>query len=105
MKEQLIGKWIQNEGQEYPGLWFNFKEDGSFEAEYQAMGIESHGTYTVDGNKLDMDQTYHTFGFVGEMIGLFAIEGDQLIMAMVTEDQARPESLEKPTHTTHYTRG
>ena len=29
MKEAIIGKWSQNEGQDYPGLWFDFKEDGT----------------------------------------------------------------------------
>ena len=104
MKDKLIGKWIQNEGQEYPGFVFDFKEDGSFEAEFKPWVSNARDLHR-GWHKLDMDQTYHTFVFVGNNDWLFAIEGDQLIMAMVTEDQARPESLEKPTHTTHYTRG
>ncbi len=96
MKEALIGKWSQNEGQDYPGLWFDFKEDGSFKAGYEAMGIESGGTWTTEGNKIDMDQTYHTFGFIGKTIGIFEIEGDQLKLEMVSEEVGRPETFGAP---------
>ncbi|HHV05433.1 MAG TPA: hypothetical protein PK459_01895 [Anaerolineaceae bacterium] len=96
MKDALIGKWSQNEGQDYPGLWFDFKEDGSFKAGYEAMGIESGGTWTAEGNKIDMDQTYHTFGFIGKTIGIFEIEGDQLKLEMVSEEVGRPETFGAP---------
>ena len=96
MKDALIGKWSQNEGQDYPGLWFDFKEDGSFKAGYEAMGIESGGTWTAEGNKIDIDQTYHTFGFIGKTIGIFEIEGDQLKLEMVSEEVGRPETFGAP---------
>ena len=96
MKEAIIGKWSQNEGQDYPGLWFDFKEDGSFKAGYEAMGIESGGTWTAEGNKIDIDQTYHTFGFIGKTIGIFEIEGDQLKLEMVSEEVGRPETFGAP---------
>ncbi|HPL81613.1 MAG TPA: hypothetical protein PLU23_03820 [Anaerolineaceae bacterium] len=96
MKETLIGKWIQNADQDYPGLWFDFKEDGSFTAGYEAMGIESGGTWTAEGNQIDIDQTYHTFGFISKTIGIFEIEGDQLKLEMVTEDLPRPEAFASP---------
>ena len=96
MKEAIIGKWRKNEGQDYPGLWFDFKEDGSFKAGYEAMGIESGGTWTAEGNKIDIDQTYHTFGFIGKTIGIFEIEGDQLKLEMVSEEVGRPETFGAP---------
>ena len=96
MREKLIAKWIQNEGQEFPGLWFEFKEDGSFVAGYEALGIESGGTWTAEGNTIDIDQTYHTFGFISKTIGIFEIEGDQLKLEMVTEDIPRPEVFGSP---------
>ncbi len=101
MREKLIGKWIQNEGQEYPGLWFEFKEDGSFVAGYEAMGIESGGTWSVEGNQIEMDQTHHTFGLIGKVAGLYAIEADQLMLAVVSIDQPRVESFD---HASQYTR-
>lgn len=78
----IIGKWVQKEGQPYAGLWFEFKDDGTFEAVYEPMGIESGGAYTVDGDQIDMDQTAHTLGLIGEFKGLFAIEGDELTMSL-----------------------
>lgn len=92
----IIGKWIQIEGQPYEGLWFDFKPDGTFEAQYDAMGIVSGGTYETDGEKIDMDQTAHTFGLVGEFKGIFAIEDDILKLAVAASaGHNRPETLEE----------
>lgn len=96
MKEALLGKWIQNADQDYPGLWFDFKEDGSFTAGYEAMGIESGGTWSAEEKTIDIDQTYHTFGFISKTIGIYEIEGDQLKLEMVTEDIPRPEVFGSP---------
>ncbi len=90
----ILGKWIQDETQPYPGLWFEFKEDGTFRAEFDAMGIVSGGTYTVTENQIDMDQTEHTFGLVGKFRGIFAVEGDLLKMAVASgSEQPRPTDL------------
>ncbi len=78
----IIGKWVQKEGQAYAGLWFAFYDDGRFEAEYAPMGIESGGTFTVNDGEIDMDQTAHTLGLVGEFKGLYAIDGEELKMAL-----------------------
>jgi len=43
----LIGQWQQPAGQPFPGLWFEFHEDGTFKADYSEMGILSSGTYSV----------------------------------------------------------
>lgn len=102
MKNPLIGKWIENEDMPYPGLCFVFNEDGTFDATYDAMAIVSGGTWSAEGNQIDMDQTHHTFELLGKFVGLFEIEGDQLKMALVTESNERPETLELATH---YTRG
>jgi len=92
----LIGKWVQIEGQPYEGLWFNFKPDGTFEAEYDAMGIVSAGTYATDGKIIDMNQTEHTFGLVGEFKGIFAIKEDVLKLALAASaGHERPGSLEE----------
>ncbi len=79
---ELIGKWTQIEGQPYAGLWFAFGEDGHFEAQYEPMAIVSSGTYETDGGTITMQQTAHTLGMTGEFKGLYAIEGNQLIMAL-----------------------
>jgi hypothetical protein len=90
----IIGKWVQAEGQPYHGLWFAFKDDGTFTAEYESMGIVSGGTYAVDGENITLQQTEHTFGFVGEFKGLIAIEENQLKMALVASPgEDRPVDL------------
>jgi hypothetical protein len=91
---EIVGKWIQEEGQAYEGLWFEFKPDGTFEAQYDPMGIESGGTYKINGNQIDMDQTTHTFGLIGYFKGLFEIRGNQLKMALASgSEEERPENL------------
>lgn len=91
----IIGKWIQIEGQPYEGLWFNFKPDGTFEAQYDAMGIVSSGTYDTDKEKINMDQTAHTFGLVGMFKGIFSIEDNILKMSIAASaGHDRPDTLE-----------
>ena len=87
----IIGKWIQMEGQPYQGLWFEFTSDGTFEAQYQPMGIVSSGTYQVQDDQIDMHQTAHTLGMVGEFKGRYTINRDQLKMAL-----AAGPGLERP---------
>lgn len=90
----IIGKWTQGEDQAYPGLWFEFKEDGTFRAEFDAMGIVSGGTYTINNDQIDMDQTEHTFGLLGKFRGIFAIEEDLLKMAVaMSAEHPRPADL------------
>lgn len=90
----ILGKWTQIEGQPYEGLWFEFKDDGSFEAQYEAMSIVSSGTYEISGNQITMQQTAHTLGFIGEFKGLIEIEGDTLKMALASGPGGdRPEDL------------
>lgn len=79
---ELIGKWQQPEGQPYPGLWFEFKPDGTFKAEYPEMGIVSTGTYAIEGGNIALDQTQHTLGFIGKFLGLWKVENDTLKMAV-----------------------
>lgn len=90
----IVGRWVQKEGQPYAGLWFDFKSDGTFTAEYEAMAIHSSGKYDIEDNQITMQQTEHTFGLVGEFKGLFAIEGDTLSMALAAgAGQDRPKDL------------
>jgi hypothetical protein len=92
--DEIVGKWVQAEGQAYEGLWFDFKPDGSFTAEYQAMGIVSSGTYQTDGDAIVIDQVKHNLGLVGTFKGLFKIEGDRLEMALSSgAGQKPPEDL------------
>lgn len=81
---ELIGKWAQIEGQPYEGLWFEFKDDGTFEAQYEPMGIVSSGTYQTEGGDIILQQTSHTLGMVGEFKGKFAVEDDKLKMALAS---------------------
>lgn len=96
MEQTIIGKWSQIEGQPYPGLYFQFMEDGTFEARYDALGIVSNGTWKVEQDKIDMDQQKHTFGLVGKYEGTYKIDGDLLRMNLVAAgEHARPEDLDK----------
>lgn len=91
---EIIGKWVQKEGQAYEGLWFEFKTDGTFEAQYDPMGITSSGTYEINGDLIDMDQTQHTFGMEGAFKGRYEIKDDILKMALSsTPSGERPEDL------------
>ena len=78
----IFGKWVQKEDQPYPGLWFVFRPGGAFEGQYEPMGIVSSGTYQVDGDKITMQQTEHTLGFIGVFKGLLQIDGNELKLAL-----------------------
>jgi len=94
MNEMLVGKWTQAEGQPYEGLWFKFNKDGTFSAEYEPMGIVSSGTYETTNGEITIQQTAHTLGFIGEFKGRYAIEKNQLLMALAGgAGQDRPEDL------------
>jgi len=86
--DKLLGKWVQAQGQSYEGLWFEFKDDSTFVAEYEPMGIVSSGTYSVtgtsepEGQNITIDQTEHTLGLVGEFKGLISIEENKLKMVL-----------------------
>ena len=84
MDKSLLGKWTQTEDQPYPGLFFLFLEDGTFEARYDALGIVSIGTWRADEGLIDMDQQKHTFGLVGKYEGCYKIEASLLKMSLVT---------------------
>jgi hypothetical protein len=91
MMEKIIGKWVQAEGQAYAGLWFDFKKDGTFKAEYAPLGVVSSGTYVIDGQNIDMNQKIHTFGLLGNFKGIISIEDDVLKMALASgSGQERP---------------
>ena len=92
---EILGRWQQPAGQPYPGLWFEFRPDGSFEAQYEEYGIVSGGTYQVDGDSIDMDQVRHTLGLVGKFAGKFTVEGDTLRMAVGERGGPRPDDLAK----------
>jgi hypothetical protein len=97
MEQAILGKWSQIEGQSYPGLYFRFLEDGTFEARYDALGIVSSGTWQTKEDKIDIDQQKHTFGLVGKFQGLFQIEDDLLRMTLVAAgEHERPVDLQNP---------
>jgi hypothetical protein len=90
----ILGKWQQPKGQPFPGLWFEFRADGTFLAALEEMGVTSSGTYQAENGMIDMDQTQHTFGILGKFYGLYSIEGDTLMMTLSDTGSARPEALE-----------
>jgi hypothetical protein len=90
----ILGKWQQPKGQPFPGLWFEFRPDGTFEAVLEEMGVKSSGSYTAVDGKIDIDQTQHTLGLVGKFTGLYAIEGDTLTMTLSDPGGSRPEALD-----------
>ncbi|HOE35766.1 MAG TPA: hypothetical protein PLG84_02895 [Anaerolineaceae bacterium] len=81
--EALIGTWAQIEGQPYPGLAFTFNPDGTFNAAYEVMSITSAGTYKTDGERIEMNQTEHTFGLIGLFVGRYKVEGGRLLLNVV----------------------
>ena len=95
MDKALLGKWTQTEDQPYPGLFFLFLEDGTFEARYDALGIISSGTWQADDVLIDMDQDKHTFGLVGKYEGCYKIEDNLLKMNLVTAgEHTRPSDFQ-----------
>ena len=95
MDKSILGKWTQTEDQSYPGLFFLFLEDGSFEARYNALGIVSSGTWQADEGLIDMDQQKHTFGLVGKYEGCYEIDGNLLKMNLVAAgEHARPTDFQ-----------
>jgi hypothetical protein len=91
----LIGKWQQPEGQAYAGLAFTFKEDGTFESEYAAMGITSSGTYQVKDDLISMDQDKHSLGLTGKFEGRFQVEDDTLKMGFSNPGEKAPDDVSK----------
>jgi hypothetical protein len=91
---EILGKWQQPKGQPFPGLWFEFRSDGTFEAVLEEMGVTSSGTYHAFAGSIDIDQTQHTLGLIGRFQGLYAIEADQMTMTLSDPGGSRPESLE-----------
>jgi len=95
MDKALLGKWTQTEDQPYPGLFFLFLEDGTFEARYDALGIISSGTWQAADGLIDMDQDKHTFGLVGKYEGCYKIEDNLLKMNLVTAgEHTRPSDFQ-----------
>ncbi|MEA4813184.1 MAG: hypothetical protein VB108_11550 [Anaerolineaceae bacterium] len=93
--KRIIATWEQTPGSPYPGLRFTFEEGGKFHAEYEPMSIHSGGTWSIEDDKMDMDQTEHTFGLVGKFFGRYEIDGNLLKMNLVSgEDKPRPENLD-----------
>ena len=90
----ILGKWRQPQGQPFPGLWFEFRSDGSFEAVFEEMGITSSGTYQAVDGLIDIDQTQHTLGLLGKFQGLYTIEEDQMTMTLSDPGGPRPEKLD-----------
>lgn len=80
----ILGKWQQPAGQPFPGLWFEFKSDGTFVAGFEEMGITSSGTYVLVSREIDIDQTQHTLGLLGEFAGLVAVEGDTMRLTLAS---------------------
>lgn len=91
----LIGKWQQPDGQAYAGLVFLFKEDGTFESEYSAMGVTSSGKYALEGDLIHMEQTSHTFGLLGKFDGRYAVEGDTLKLIFGNPGEPAPDDVSK----------
>ncbi len=90
----ILGKWQQPQGQPFPGLWFEFRLDGTYEAVLEEMGVKSSGTYQAADGLIDVNQTQHTLGLLGKFQGLYAIEGDTLTMTLSDPGGNRPESLD-----------
>lgn len=75
----IVGKWVLQEGM-MKGLWFEFREDGTYFSELpRLVRITASGTYTTgEGGLIDTNQTQHTMNMVGQFAGRYSIEGDTL---------------------------
>jgi hypothetical protein len=91
----IIGKWVLKEGM-LKGLWFEFKEDGTYYSELpRLVKIIASGTYEIsEGGLIDTDQTKHTMNLIGKFAGRYQIEGDimKLIFGSVPGGP-RPDDL------------
>lgn len=91
----IIGKWQQPEGQPYAGLWFEFRQDDTFQEVYAEMGISSAGTFVVCENQIYLDQTQHSLGLVGKFEGRFWIDSRSLMMSIVEAGEKTPVDITK----------
>jgi hypothetical protein len=94
MIPSILGKWQQPAGQAFAGLWFQFNDNGTFQAAYPEMGITSSGTYQAQEGLIEMDQTQHTLGLTGHFDGRYSIEGNTLILNLADLGAPRSDSLE-----------
>ena len=94
-RNPIIGKWQQPVGQSYAGLWFQFNEDGSFQAVYSEMGITSSGTFIVSEDLIYMDQNQHSLGLIGKFEGRFKVEKDTLQLSLGNPGEKAPADLSK----------
>lgn len=91
----LVGKWQQPEGQRYPGLSFEFYPDGTYQAVLEELGIVSSGTYHAANGLIDLNQTQHTTGLLGQFEGRYRLHGETLSMTFSEPGRLRPASLEQ----------
>lgn len=80
--DEILGKWVQVEGQPFAGLYFEFFEDGTFKGIYNAMSIVSSGTYEIQGNEITINQDKHTFSMIGRFDGIFEINDGKMKLAL-----------------------
>lgn len=99
LKQAILGQWEVPQGQEYSGLQFHYKADGTYKADFPAMGITSSGTWTLDGNELDMNQTEHSMGWVGLFRARIEIAADgQTMKVAVAGGPGMPRPADFATH-------
>jgi hypothetical protein len=94
---ELIGKWVMAKDQPFPGLWFVFHPDGTYQAELPGLiEVKSAGTYVLaPGGLIEMDQQEHSMGLVGHFSGRYKIEGNTLRLALsAAPGGPRPEHLD-----------
>ena len=93
----IVGKWVLQKGL-LKGLWFEFKEDGSYYSELPRMvKIKASGSYTVrDDRLIDTEQTEHTMNLIGQFAGLYEIKGETLkLLFGPVPGGPRPDDLSK----------
>lgn len=96
--DDLVGKWVMEKGQPFPGLWFEFQADGTYRAELPGLiKVKSSGTYeTSSGGLIDMDQQEHSMGLIGHFAGRYDIDGDTLHLALAAAPGGpRPQDLDE----------
>ena len=87
--QDLIGTWAQIEGQPYPGLAFTFTRTHIF---CRLRNDEHHfqGTYTTDGELIELNQTQHSFGLIGLFVGRYQSGSTRLLLNVVASGSRTP---------------
>ncbi len=91
---KIIGKWSITVGA-LSGFSYEFKNDGTFNADFPTYNIKSSGNYKIDESVIphlvDLEVTSHTYGEQGTgiLLGIFDFEDEILKMKLNEPNKER----------------